>query len=157
MPHTENDLADCVGAIYEAAANGGSWESVGVRLCRLTDAQRAQLRMADRDGSARNVLMPVDESEAIYLTYYHLINPYLVRARRDFAEARTRHVGNVMLGPYGETLVVDWGLAKAGGRHEPETLPVGETPLQPTSASGSAPTHTRSSTHMATRSMPTVS
>jgi PAS domain-containing protein len=85
VPDTENDIADCVGAIYEAAANGGSWENVGTRLCRLTDAQRAQLR--------------IDEGEAIYLAYYHPINPYLVQARRDFAEARTRHLANVMLGP----------------------------------------------------------
>ncbi len=99
MPDKENDLADCVGAIYEAAANGGSWESVGMRLCRLTDAQRAQLRMADGDGPTRNVLMPVDESEPIYLAYYHAINPYLVYARRDFAEARARHLAKVTLGP----------------------------------------------------------
>jgi PAS domain-containing protein len=99
VPDTENDIADCVGAIYEAAANGGSWEDVGTRLRRLTDAQRAQLRIADRGGVAHNVMMPPDESEAIYLTYYHPLNPYLVQARRDFAEARTHHFGKVMLGP----------------------------------------------------------
>lgn len=96
---TESELAECVGAIYEAAANVGDWESVGKRLCQLTGAHRAQMRIADRRGVARNVMMPFDDSEAIYLAYYHPLNPYLVRARRDFAEARTRHLANVMLGP----------------------------------------------------------
>jgi hypothetical protein len=96
---TEREIADCVGAIYEAATNGGSWEDVGKRLCRLTDAQRAMLRTIDRDNASRNIMMPFDDGEAIYLAYYHSLNPYVAQGRRDFAEARTRHLGNVMLGP----------------------------------------------------------
>lgn len=48
--------------------------------------------------------------------------------------------GNIMLGKYGETLVVDWGLAKARGR-EPGTQIDGETTLRPNSGSGSSHTH----------------
>src|SRR6202023_3077084 len=34
---------------------------------------------------------------------------------------------NIMLGPYGETLVVDWGLAKYVGRDEPNRDPAEES------------------------------
>ena len=49
---------------------------------------------------------------------------------------------NIMLGPYGETLVVDWGLAKTftlAGRTDDESE---ETLLKPSSGDGSAPTQT---------------
>jgi serine/threonine protein kinase len=45
--------------------------------------------------------------------------------------------GNVIVGKHGETLVVDWGLAKATGRSDPAS---GERTLKPSSASGSAET-----------------
>ena len=48
---------------------------------------------------------------------------------------------NVMLGNYGETLVVDWGLAKAVGR---DAAPAGDGPVEPTLepvlSDGAAPT-----------------
>ncbi len=47
--------------------------------------------------------------------------------------------GNIIVGKYGETLVVDWGLAKALGRVEPGA-DSGERTLVPSSASGSAET-----------------
>jgi serine/threonine-protein kinase len=45
--------------------------------------------------------------------------------------------GNVIVGKHGETLVVDWGLAKATGQAAPAS---GERILMPSSASGSAET-----------------
>ncbi len=47
--------------------------------------------------------------------------------------------GNIILGKHGETLVVDWGLAKAQGRIEPG-IDSGERTLVPSSASGSGST-----------------
>jgi formylglycine-generating enzyme required for sulfatase activity len=47
--------------------------------------------------------------------------------------------GNVLLGPYGETLVVDWGLAKVVGRPE-GGADSSEGTLRPPSASDAAPT-----------------
>lgn len=49
--------------------------------------------------------------------------------------------GNIMLGKYGETLVVDWGLAKVQTGQEPAGLATGdEDTLRPTSGSGVTPT-----------------
>ena len=48
---------------------------------------------------------------------------------------------NIMLGRYGETLVLDWGLAKALGSHSiPSTDPEATQPLLPHSGDSAAPT-----------------
>jgi tetratricopeptide (TPR) repeat protein/tRNA A-37 threonylcarbamoyl transferase component Bud32 len=55
---------------------------------------------------------------------------------------------NVMLGPYGETLVVDWGLAKVVGRDDPTASP--EATLRPLSASGSGSSETQAGSAIGT-------
>jgi serine/threonine protein kinase/tetratricopeptide (TPR) repeat protein len=57
--------------------------------------------------------------------------------------------GNIMLGKYGETLVVDWGLARAIDVAEPErSVQRSELPLKP--ASGSAAERTQSGSEVGT-------
>jgi len=51
---------------------------------------------------------------------------------------RDLNPGNIMLGPYGETLMVDWGLAKPVDR--PALVSGKEGRLMPSSGSDSAPT-----------------
>src|SRR5207245_11674297 len=79
------------------------------------------------------------------LEFRKLLN-HFVAACNTIAYAHSRGVihrdlkpGNIMLGPYGETLVVDWGLAKVVGRPDAPALS-DEATLRPEAASGSAPT-----------------
>lgn len=97
MRDTERDLADCVGAIYQAGAGDGSWLDVGERICRLMDARRALLNLGE-PGGPRNLLMPADGSETDYSAYFHASDPYAAKARYDFATARAYHLGNAKLG-----------------------------------------------------------
>lgn len=97
MKDTERDLADCVGAIYQAGSGDGSWLEVGSRICRLLDAQRALLNLGGAGGPG-NLLMPADGSEVAYAAHFHAADPYAAQARRDYAQARSYHLGNAKLG-----------------------------------------------------------
>jgi DNA-binding NarL/FixJ family response regulator/PAS domain-containing protein len=98
VAETERDLADCVGAIYEAAADHGSWLDVGARMCRVFNAPRAMLWVNDRPGGPRNVLMPPDDGESVYAAHFFRIDPYVAQARGDFADARSHHLGRAKVG-----------------------------------------------------------
>lgn len=98
MADTESELANCVGAVYEAAASDANWCDVGERLCRLLDARRAMLLLEDQSGRARNVLMQADTGEADYVAHFRSLNPYVEQAGRDFASARHHHLGRAKLG-----------------------------------------------------------
>jgi hypothetical protein len=95
---TERDLADCGGAIYEAATHSGSLLDVGQRICRLLDAQRVTLRLGHSQAEARNVLMRPDESDVIYMARFHALSPHIAWAQRDFSEARVQHLRRVQVG-----------------------------------------------------------
>ena len=93
----EKGLADCVGAIYEAASGNGSWLDVGARLRSLLDASTATL-VLERDGVACNALMRADEIPGLFNPHIQALNPYRARARRDFAAARILHLGTARIG-----------------------------------------------------------
>src|SRR5262249_7637719 len=74
-----------------------------------------------------------------------LLSPFVARCDA-VAYAHSRGVihrdikpSNILLGPYGETLVADWGLAKVVGRDEPADGGA-EVTLRPELASGSSET-----------------
>jgi hypothetical protein len=94
----ERDLADCVGAVYEAAASNGDWLDAGERIRRLLDARHGMLFLEGRSGTLRNVLTRSDPGEPDYAAHFRSLNPYIAKAARDFADARVRHLGRAQVG-----------------------------------------------------------
>lgn len=97
MADIERDLADCVGAIYQAGSGDGSWFEVGERICRILEARRVLLNPGGAGGPS-NLLMPADGSEFAYAAHFHTADPYAAQARRDYVQARSYHLGNAKLG-----------------------------------------------------------
>ena len=122
--------------VYGLGAYGDGRPYYAMRFIR-GDSLKEAIEQFHRDGSLR-----VDPGRRS-LELRKLLRRFLdVCNAIDYAHSRGvlhRDIkpGNIIVGQHGETLVVDWGLAKAVGRSEPGS---GERTLRPSSASGSAET-----------------
>ena len=100
----ERKLADCVGAVYEAAGAGAGWHQAGQRICDLLDARSVVLNTILGDGQFGNLLQPPTDFDRSYYPYFHLLNPYAARAREDYKRDQSFHIGRAQLG---EAIVPD--------------------------------------------------
>ncbi len=120
----------------------------GDSLKEAADAfhSRAGAAQGGRDGVEKNpdAARPADpgqrslEFRKLLLRFFDVCNAIEYAHSRGVLH-RDIKPGNIIVGKHGETLVVDWGLAKATGRVEPGA-DLGEQTLVPSSASGSAET-----------------
>lgn len=98
MADIGQNLADCVGAIYESAVDDSRWCEVGLKLSRLFDAPTISLNIAAAGTGYRNLLMPHDEGQSLRLDYYQARNPYAAQAKADFKNNRSLHIGTARVG-----------------------------------------------------------
>jgi serine/threonine protein kinase/tetratricopeptide (TPR) repeat protein len=104
---------------------------------RAEGTRRSKIRRGGAGGGAASTIVTRDlELRKLLRRFLDVCNAI------DYAHSRGvlhRDIKprNIILGKYGETLVVDWGLAKATGRSDSAS---GERTLVPSSASGSADT-----------------
>jgi serine/threonine-protein kinase len=135
------NLKEAVGRYHASGRSGGAAQAPGRRP--LTQAFENQPKRRSPVAGARAI--PTHATKTVELR--RLLSRFL-DVCNAIAYAHSRGVlhrdikpGNILLGPYGETLVVDWGLAKILGRDESaESEPSAEPTLRPPSASGTGET-----------------
>lgn len=88
-----------------------------------------QAGVADRDPGARTL-----EFQKLLRRFLDICNAIAYAHSRGVLH-RDIKPGNVMVGPFGETLVVDWGLAKVVGKEEAAVGEGAMAPLRPPSSS----------------------
>jgi serine/threonine-protein kinase len=134
--------------VYGLSADGRGRPYYAMRLIRGDSLKQAIERFHAADARPGR-----DHSERA-LALRGLLNRF-VGVCHAVAYAHSRGVihrdlkpSNVMLGPYGEALVVDWGLAKVVGRDDPAAWP--EATFRPSPASGSGSSETQAGTAIGT-------
>lgn len=98
MADIEQEIADCIGAIYEAATADSGWFEVGLKLSCLLDAPAVSLNTAAAISGYHNLLMPHDEEESRCLKHYEALNPYAAQAKTDYKNNRSIHIGTARIG-----------------------------------------------------------
>jgi serine/threonine-protein kinase len=130
--------------VYGLVQDSGGYPCYAMRFIRGESLEEAIRRFheADRAGRDSGATLRVPG-----LALRHLLSRF-VAVCNAVAYAHSRGIlhrdlkpGNVMLGPYGETLVVDWGLAKLMARDD-TVQASGEPTLIPGTASGDSATRT---------------
>jgi serine/threonine protein kinase/tetratricopeptide (TPR) repeat protein len=125
--------------VYGLGEFGGGRPFYAMRFVQGDSLKAAIERFHAADGPARDTGERALALRDLLRRFIDLCNAIAYAHSRGVLH-RDIKPGNVMLGKYGETLVVDWGLAKVIGRAEGGAGIVAERALRPASAGGSTPT-----------------